>query len=238
MAAYWTVADQHFAARQTEDVSIIGAARRSATCDGGEGREIVCNLMAAQNKSKGGRTERQRHKGDRQNGRATGTSPCPREPLAFPSAATQSRCAGADSTRTSDTCDNARLARMQRSSCVWLLSTFSLAHAGVSLSRTGVFCPRPLLSGTEPHKQTSTSIDVGLVGLTHGSAPSPKAQPVITGQGQRSSTGRRRHMRNELFFPSVRPCDPTFFVNLQRQGESRALSSALLQESCWKSLEP
>lgn len=52
MAGYWTVADQHFATRQTEDVSIIGAARRSATCDGGEDREIVCNLIAAQNKSR------------------------------------------------------------------------------------------------------------------------------------------------------------------------------------------
>lgn len=52
MAGYWTVADQHFATRQTEDVSIIGAARRSATCNGGEGREIVCNLIVVQNKSR------------------------------------------------------------------------------------------------------------------------------------------------------------------------------------------
>lgn len=52
MAGYWTVADQHFATRQTEDVSIIRAAQRSVTCDEGEGREIVCNLIAAQNKSR------------------------------------------------------------------------------------------------------------------------------------------------------------------------------------------
>lgn len=52
MAGYWTVADQHFATKQTEDVSIIQAAQRSVTCDGGEGRVIVCNLIAAQNKSR------------------------------------------------------------------------------------------------------------------------------------------------------------------------------------------
>lgn len=52
MAGYWTVADQHFATRQTEDVSIIRAARRSATCDGVEGHENLCNLIATQNKSR------------------------------------------------------------------------------------------------------------------------------------------------------------------------------------------
>lgn len=34
MVGYWTVADKRFATRQTEDVSIIWAARRSRTYDG------------------------------------------------------------------------------------------------------------------------------------------------------------------------------------------------------------
>lgn len=53
MAGYWTVADRHFATRQTEDVSIIRAAPRSATCDGGDGHGIVCNLIAPQKNKSG-----------------------------------------------------------------------------------------------------------------------------------------------------------------------------------------
>lgn len=60
------MANQHFATRQTEDVSIIRAARRSATCDGGEGREIQCNLITAQNKS---REDEQRSSATKEAGR-------------------------------------------------------------------------------------------------------------------------------------------------------------------------
>lgn len=104
MAGYWTVADQHFATRQTEDVSIIRAARRSATCDGGEGREIVCNLIAVQNKS---REDEQRGSATKEAGRMgdrLGQARPRRNPrVSFSSHS--SRCAEADSTRTSDTCN-------------------------------------------------------------------------------------------------------------------------------------
>lgn len=64
MPGYWTVADERLTARQAEgDVSIIGGARGSATCDrrrgGGGGRPtlgIMCNLMFAREIKARGRT--------------------------------------------------------------------------------------------------------------------------------------------------------------------------------------
>ncbi|TNN40057.1 hypothetical protein EYF80_049771 [Liparis tanakae] len=73
MAGYWTVADERFAARQTGDVSIIRAARGSATYAGAPSPEtfrdrVQFNLRKQNKKRKeeDGRTEKKKKKAARQ----------------------------------------------------------------------------------------------------------------------------------------------------------------------------
>lgn len=94
MAGYWTVADERLTARQAEgDVSIIGGARGSPTCDRrGGGRPtlgIMCNLMFAREIKARGRTAEASATKDEvvgggvggMNGRSSRTAPPPRCPL-------------------------------------------------------------------------------------------------------------------------------------------------------------
>lgn len=194
MAGYWTVADQHFATRQTEDVSIIGAARRSATCNGGEGREIVCNLIAAQNKSKedgqrGSATKEAGRMGDRlgqarprRNPRVSFSSHSslalrliPLAPLTL-----AIRDFGPDAE------EQLRFASIHFLSLSYLRVSFQDSSL---LSQT--FAVRHQTAQTDTHFHRHRFHRHGAL-LCSLSEP----QPVITGQCQRSRTGRCHHMWN------------------------------------------
>lgn len=114
MVGYWTVADERFSTRQTGDVSIIRAARRSSTYDkrrGLETLEIMCNLIFT-HKIKGGEDggRGSATKGAREEWTAVSDRPIPEGFWAFSSQATQSHRAVPDSTHSSDTCINGILA--------------------------------------------------------------------------------------------------------------------------------